>query len=311
MDSNYIADRGIKAFGAVILILVILFILTFIGLVKCSSIPFWCDVYESVAGSPRVLIVYGDDGLGNPDELRLILQDPNMVGANAVDIAHIDTISLGNLRSYRLVIVEKARTLSMDQLNMFMDYVNKAEISGRLIWVGDAGVVRPSTELEGLTDTNSSRNLIDNAWARAIETDAEYLVLNFDEFLGLRYVGNYCEFSSCADEFSVGILRSELTGNHKLIYGTSPSLEMRIKKERDFAIVRQFPNAQNSNLILTLDQGSVKVVEGLEIPRFLPVIATSGLGERVAYYSYPLEYFVKDNNYTLYVKNMYYGMLGK
>lgn len=311
MDSNEIADKGIKAIGVIVLVLIILFFLTYIGLVKCGSIPFWCDVYEAVVGSPRVLIVHGNEGLGNPEELRLILQDPNLVGVNAVDIAHIDTISFGNLRNYNLVIVTKARELSMDQLNMFMDFVLRPEISGRLVWVGDAGVVRPANELLGLKDTNTSLDLIDNAWARAIEKDTEFVVLNFDEFLGLRYIGNYCSIANCSNEFSVGSLRSELTGRHHLIYGTSPALEFRIKKERDFAIVRQFPNAQNSNIILNLDQGSIKLVDDMEIPRFLPMIATSGIGERVAYYSYPLEYFVKDNNYTLYVKNMYYGMLGK
>lgn len=311
MDSNEIADKGIKVLGVLVLILVILFFLTHTGFVRCGSIPFWCDVYEAVVGSPRVLIVHGNEGLGNPDELRLFLQDPNLVGANAVDIAHIDTISAGNLRNYRLVVVTKARELSMEQLNMFMDYVLKPDVSGRLIWVGDAGVVRPSNELSGLSDVNAGTNLIDNAWARAIERDAEYVVLNFDEFLGLRYVGNYCSISDCSEEFSVGILRSELTGTHPLIYGTSPALEMRIKRERDFAVVAQFPNARNSNIILSLDQGSVRLVEGMELPRFLPIISTSGVGERVAYYSYPVEYFVKDNNYTLYIKNMFYGMLGR
>ena len=305
------ADIGIKLFGVIILILVILFFSTFLGVVKCSAIPFWCDVYESVIGGPRVLIVYGNEGLGNPEELRLILQDPALVGVNAVDIAHIDTVSLGNLKNYRLVIVEKARELSMDQLQTFMDYVNKPEIAGRLVWVGDSGVVRSKDELSGLKDVNGSKELLDNAWARAVDNDTSFALLNFDEFLGLRYVGNYCELVTCADEFAVGILKSELTGKHPLIYGSSPALEFRIKKEKDFGVVQQFPNAQNSNIILTLDQGSVKIVEGKEIQRYLPMIVTSGLGERVAYYSYPLEYFVVDNNYTIYVKNMYYGMLGK
>jgi hypothetical protein len=31
----------------------------------------------------------------------------------------------------------------------------------------------------------------------------------------------------------------------------------------------------------------------------------------VAYYAYPPEYTVQDNNYATIIKNMYYGMLGK
>jgi hypothetical protein len=311
MDAEYLIDRGVKLIGSLVLVLAIVYVLTFIGIVKCGDIPFWCDVYETIGGAPRVLIVYGNEGLGNPEELRLTLQDPSIVGANAVDIAHIDTISLGNLKNYKLVIVQKARQLSIDELNMFIDYVKTPEISGRLVWVGDAGTVKSQGELEGLMDTNGSVELLDNPWARAKETDSSYVLLNFDEFLGLRYLGNYCELNTCGEEMSVGTLKSELTGDHPLIYGTSPALEMRIVQERDFAVVRQFPNARNSNIVLSLDQGSVKVIDGQEFPRFIPVIATSGVGERVAYYSYPVEYFAKDNNYTLYIKNMYYGMLGK
>jgi len=310
MEMNY-ADIGMKVIGVIVLLIVVLFLLTWGGMVNCGDIPYWCDIYETVLGAPRVLIVYGDSGLGNPEELKLIMQDPNMVGANTVDMAHLDTVSLGNLKRYKLVIVEQARQINMEQLEMFMNYVNFN--GGRLVWVGDAGVEKGINELENLMDVNKGTQLLDNAWARAKETETEYLTLNFDEFLGLRYVANYCEEKTCQDnKFSVGIIKSELTGDHPLIYGSSPALELRIQPpDRDFAIVKQFPNASNSNIVLTLDQGSV--IQGKEnlLQRYLPLIATSGIGERVAYYAYPVEYFVKDNNYTIYVKNMYYGMLGK
>ncbi len=310
MEMNY-ADIGMKVIGVIVLLIVVLFLLTWGGMVNCGDIPYWCDIYETVLGAPRVLIVYGDSGLGNPEELKLIMQDPNMVGANTVDMAHLDTVSLGNLKRYKLVIVEQARQINMEQLEMFMNYVNFN--GGRLVWVGDAGVEKGINELENLMDVNKGTQLLDNAWARAKETETEYLTLNFDEFLGLRYVANYCEEKTCQEnKFSVGIIKSELTGDHPLIYGSSPALELRIQPpDRDFAIVKQFPNASNSNIVLTLDQGSV--IQGKEnlLQRYLPLIATSGIGERVAYYAYPVEYFVKDNNYTIYVKNMYYGMLGK
>jgi len=97
MDKDMI-DLGIKFIGIVVMIIVILFILTWGGLVKCNQIPMWCDVYEGVMGSPRVLIIHGDSGLGEPQLLKSILQDPEGVGVNAVDITHIDRISLGNLK---------------------------------------------------------------------------------------------------------------------------------------------------------------------------------------------------------------------
>ena len=96
-----------------------------------------------------------------------------------------------------------------------------------------------------------------------------------------------------------------------MIYGIAPALELRVKNERDFSIVQQFANASNSNIVLSLDQGSVLNANGKTLPRHLPMIVTSGLGERIAYYSYPLEYMVQDNNYSRFVVQMYYGMLGK
>jgi len=307
MEIDYM-DIGLKVFGVIVLVVILLFVLTWSGMVKCGDVPYWCEVYETVLGSPRVLIVHGDSGLGDPEALSTILRSPT-VGVSAVDIASIDMISLGNLKRYKLVVVEKARKLNMEQLQMFMDYVQLN--GGRLVWVADAGVERGDGELLEGTDVNSIKSLLDNPWARAREEETKYSVLNFDEFLGLRYIGKYCNIRQCNEEVRVGILKTELTGDHPLIFGATPALEMNIKRERDFSVVQQFPNASNSNIVLTLDQWSIVSGGGVTLPRHIPIIATSGLGERVAYYAYPLEYFVEDNEYTIFVRNMYSGMLGK
>lgn len=308
-----VADIGFKLVGIIVLVIVLLFLLTWSGLVKCGDIPYWCDVYETVLGSPRVLIVHGNSGLGEPEELKLLLQDPKRVAVNAVDISHIDRLSLGNLKRYQLVIVEKAKKMNLEQLSMFMDYVQLN--NGRLVWIGDAGTERGEDELENEVDVNNNQLVLDNPWARAKENETNYSVLNFDEFLGLRYVGNYCKEFNCNEgSFSVGTMQTELTNSHPLIYGFS-ILEYRIIPERDFSLVKQFPNASNSNIVMSLDMGSKK--EGIEnsFERYAPLIVTSGIGEKVAYYSFPLENFCKDNNYpnacNLLLKNMYYGMLGK
>jgi hypothetical protein len=309
-----ITDIAFKLVGIIILVLVLLFILTWAGFVKCSQIPFWCDVYETALGSPRVLIVHGNEGLGNPEELRELLLDPRRVGVNSVDLMNIERLSLGNLTRYKLVIVEKAKKMSIEQLSMFIDYVNI--YGGRLVWVGDAGTEGSNDELEDLVDVEKLKSILDNPWARAKEKETEYEVVNFDEFLGLRFVGNYCEEFNCASKnFSAGIINPEITNSHPLIYGSHPALELRIDPKRDFSLVSQFPNISNSSIVLSLDMGSAK--EGLEnsFPRYVPIISVSGVGEKVAYYAYPLEYFCEDNNYpnacTLYLKNMYRGMLGK
>ncbi len=307
-------DMGFKIIGIVVLVIVLLFFLTWSGLIRCGEIPYWCEVYETVMGSPRVLIVYGDEGLGNPEELRLLLMDPRGVAVNAVDIAHLDTVSMGNLSNYQLVIVQKAKRMSIDQLSMFIEYVNIG--GGRLVWVGDAGTERPADELDDSIELPDRKFMLDNPWMRAKETDTEYKLLPFDEFLGIRYIGNYCdEFNCVGESFSVGLLKPELTGNHHLIYGISPVMELIISPERDFAIVEQFPRITNSKIVLNLDQGSVKQGANREIKRFLPIITTSAIGERVAYYAYPLEYFCEDNDAPnaciLLLKRMFDGMLGR
>jgi len=303
-------DLGMKAVGIIVMLVVLVFILMWSGIVQCGQIPMGCEVYEAVLGSPRVLIVHGDSGTGDPETLKVILQDPQGVGVNAVDISHIDRLSLGNLKRYRLVIVEKARKLTAEQLQMFMDY--SMQTDGRLIWIGDAGAERGSKEVQKPGDINELTDA-DNPWYRVIDKGVEgYLPVAFDQFLGLKYVDNYCTETDCADKsFTVGVLNSENTGNHPLIFGATQVLNFKISKEHDFTIVKQFPNASNSNIVLSLDLGSITQGRENEIERYVPIIATSGLGERVAYYAYPPEYFVKDNNFFVYTKNMYYGMLGK
>jgi len=270
-----------------------------------------------IMGGPRVLIVYGETGLGDPQQLRLYLQDSRYVAAGAVDLLAIERVSLGNLKKYGLVIVEHAKKLSADHLQMFEDYVVKN--GGRLVWVADAGTERYPDELEGLTDQNTGKVVYNNVWARVKDdpdNPANYIVVSFDEFLGVRYVGNYCEQVDCKDtNFLVGSIESEPTGEHPLIFGTSPILNFRINKDRGFSVVKQIANSPNSNIVLTLNFGGNIKGKTLDLGKIVPIIATSNIGapgaERVAYYAYPPEWFYADNGYFTYVKNLYYGMLGR
>jgi hypothetical protein len=310
-------DFGLKIVGMIVLALVIVFLLIWSGLVQCKSIPYGCDAYDLVMGGPRILIVSGESGLGTPEKLKTYLQDPRFVGAMAVDLQDVERISLGNLKKYKLVVVEHAKLLSADQLQMFKDYVDK--YGGRLVWVGDAGTQRPADELAGLKDQNTGKVVYSNAWARVKEdpnNPEQYLVTSFDEFLGLRYIDNYCNQKDCSDKpFIVGRIESEPTGNHPLIFGTSPALDLRIKKDRDFSLVRQIANSPNSNMVLTMNFGGMIYIKDGNLPRTVPLITTSNVGapgaERVAYYAYPPEWFLEDNNYIMYIKNMYLGMLGR
>ena len=309
VDSKQI-DLAMKVGGMVILAVIILFLLTWSGFVKCNAIPYWCNIYESVMGGPRVLIVYGDDGMGDPSLLKDIMQDPQQVGVQAVDLAHIDRVSISNLKNYKLVIVDHCQKVTLDQLSMFMAYVNQN--GGRLVWTGDAGTVKGDDEVTNFSDINALAKVADNAWVRVKETETDFEVVNFDQFLGARYVNSFCNLTDCKPQkSSVGILKTETTGNHPLIFGASPALQLKIVKDHPFAVVRPFANASNSNVVLSLEFGSVVVAKGITLPKSIPMIMTAGFGERVAYYAYPPEYYVQDNNYYTFMKNMYYGMLGK
>jgi hypothetical protein len=308
-------DMALRVGGIFVLIIVILFILTWSGIVKCRDLtPYFCDAYDFVLGSPRVLIVHGDSGLGEPEVLREYLRNPLGVAVQNVDVQHVDRITLGNLKSYKLVIVEQARKLSMDQLVMFMDYVNK--YGGRLVWVGDSGVEFGDGETRDVLDGNVAKKILDNPWVRVKETDTEYKIISFDEFLGIRYINNYCAEKECTETpFSVGTLETELTGDHPLIFGFAPVINFKVKKDRDFAVVKQIPDSYASNIIMTINfGGNIKGTSGY-LGKSAPMIVTSstGMGERIAYYAYPPEWFLSDNNYTsgILLKNMFNGMLGR
>ena len=72
-------------------------------------------------------------------------------------------------------------------------------------------------------------------------------------------------------------------------------------------------------LLVVIGIASLNYFNVIDIP-YLPqdsshvqvlFLGQPSLGERIAYYSYPLEYMVQDNNYARFVVQMYYGMLGK
>ncbi len=307
-----------KALGFIFLLLVIGMLVTWAGFVKCSQMPvlgyYWCDAYDLVFGAPRTLIVFGDSGMGDPQALQTYMRSPEILGANAVDLLPLESVSLGNLKRYKLVIVERARVMSGEQIKMFMDYVNLSQ--GRLIWIGDSGIERTEGELDNYSDINGLQEVSNNPWSRVIELTDEYEVISFDEFLGLRYVGNYCELVDCQDaQFSVGRLVTIPSLDHPLAYGISPELNFKITPDRDFAVVKQIANSSNSTVVVTLDFGGALTMkpgnDGEKISKTIPFVSANGVGEKVAYYAYPLEYLIEENNYYSFLKYAYKGMLGR
>jgi hypothetical protein len=278
----------------ILLVALVLGIITWMGLIRCNQLPGWCQVYDplylSLTGKKEVLIVYGDDGLGNPDLLFAKLRDPKLVGVIPYK-THISRIGQGNLQNYDLVIVEKARTMSTLKLQQFMDYV---DAGGKLIWTGDAGTklaAGDSLLYEDDLDENAAHNAF-SPWARRDGKNA----VRFDSVISVSYLGNYCEVRDCGKNSPVGRLLPEATGEHQLIYGMAENQQLYVNSDpldlRDFALVQE-PESIGSKRILTLDYGSVlKGKEEQEFGRYFPVIVTSGVGEKIAYYAQPPEQFI-------------------
>lgn len=289
----------------IFLLAILLFVATWSGVIKCNMVPGWCDIYYPlVGGSPKTAIIYGNSGLGDPVLLKQIIISPEVHAFVQVDLIPVSQISLGNLKRYNLVIVEKAKYLSADKLKMFMDYVNQG---GRLVWVGDAGTEGPSDEflLEyELLGNNSEKKV--GVWARKFGDE----VINFQDFLGVKYLSNYCDEVLCPDASSyVGSVRL-VVSNHPLVFGAAQKLAINVADENSFSIVETISSNAITE-VASVDFGTIS--RGKNISEFgptVPYIVVSGLGERVSYYSIPPEYLFLNNNYSIFVENLYSGMLG-
>lgn len=285
----------------VILVMFFLGVLTWSNVLPPDTIPGWRSFYDPVylmfTGKQEMLIVFGDDGLGDPTRLQSLIRNPTVLG-KTVPTKNIALINAGNLTEYDVVIVTRAKTLSTKELQYFIDYANAG---GKLVWTGDAG-----TKLTGDDRMLSEADLDENGraertygpWARRDEDTA----VRFDELLGLDYLGNFCEVVSCdqAQATSQGHLVSS-SPNHPLIIGLREDASL----YGDFALVEEKGGIGNRR-VLSLDHGSAVIQESEEansslpgvpstqaqdLGKVFPIIMASGLGEKILYYAQPLEDF--------------------
>lgn len=183
------------------------------------------------------------------------------------------------------------------------------------MWTGDAGTEKCAEDsylLESQMEEGGEEKIVSplarNSWGKQ---------LIFDEFLGVRYRGNYCELTECRTDVETG--RIEITDDeHKLTYGLSPSIPF----YGDFAITEAYKSGP-SRIVATLNYGTDLLGKATNQPwlesgkqynfgKDLPFIVSSQVGGRVAYYAAPLEKFVSEEqpqkNKAL-LEQMYYGML--
>jgi len=320
MDAN-LRNNATHVLVLLVLLIALLTVLVFTGLLSCNVVPSGCDIFYAVfkGGQPVVLIAHGEEGMGDYKALESILGDRSILSTQ-VRTLEIDRLTYGNVKDYDLIIVTQAKQICSTKLKVFEYYVNNG---GRLIWTGDAGTELCGGETQGEKYPQNDSYLLESErfengtekiigpWARKDYNEQ----LSFDEFLGVNYKGNYCEFADCKGE--AGYIESVST-DHKLVYGLSPSLPF----EGNFAIVEMNKDS-TTRLVAVLDYGTKLLAEAGEQPWLekgkqynfgekLPFIVSSQVGERVAYYAAPLEtIYNQPQKYKAIIEQAYFGMLFK
>ncbi len=194
---------------AVFLIIGLLLMFQYFHFLYLREIPLighWLmDVYERIFGVPRVLILHGDDSIGDWEALQSGLTERMIFYSEDLDARKFGA-GLGNkLKEYGLVIVEDARRLDKDKLINLDDYVRGG---GNLILVGDAGTVG-YVEHDGnviANQTGWTRRIVcideasldqcdcdtvaENTTCRFLPGEAEQTQMDFSGILGLDFIRN-------------------------------------------------------------------------------------------------------------------------
>jgi len=283
-------------------------VLTWSNLIQCGIVPGWCTVYYDIVGHPRVLIAYGNDGLGNPYKLETIFQNRDILGARTVT-RNIDNITSGTLGEYDVVVVTRAKTMGVDKLQMFQDYVNDG---GRLVWTGDAG----TTGLLGEKDPKDYN--VKNAslgWTRITNDDT---ILEFNNTISAEYIDNYCNIVNCSGPTAyVG----NLMHNEDSII--SQELLPNANMAGDFAVVKLINNTSTVKDLWLDHRADIidKSANATDYDRYPAIIIISGLGGKTVYSAIPLEFFVDVDSdeyrtgntgmfYATIIENLYYHLIG-
>ncbi|MDO8428212.1 MAG: hypothetical protein Q7S92_03285 [Candidatus Diapherotrites archaeon] len=334
-----------RLFVLFILMFGLLLVLTWTNTIKCKSLLGWCDIYYSMKGLPKTAIVYGVDGLGDPFLLQILLESRiDGVGIKPA-LLELDSLALGNLKQYELVYVTRARSMSTEKMKMFVDFANQG---GKLIWTGDAGtslgVGYPYTirskhdlvtdkqkleveenylfkdEVTG-ADQNTPHEVI-NPWARKLNGKQ----VRLDQLLSITYEDNYCRLKECFLNIENCYARiSNVSSDHPLVQSIRSDLPfcffVSSDVNKDFAVVTLLSSRPVTSL-MTVNFAGPLIVQGKTYGKNLPLIISSSkshlfgtnIGENVAYYALPVEYFanpdlVKNHRYFDLVQNSYLGMI--
>jgi hypothetical protein len=181
-------ELGINAGILLLLIVASIYLATKYGFIHCSILPHWCSLYSKMNTMiygrvyPSVLLLYGDNGMGDPHLVERYIRNVCRYHIRAVPVS---SVSLGNLQNYDVVIVEHARYLTAEQLASLWDFAAKG---GRLVLIGDVGVDGPKDEFLTWKDLGEeNKQGIVNRWDRK---KPDGTIVDFgSSVLGLRYLG--------------------------------------------------------------------------------------------------------------------------
>jgi|GEM_PF-1734847 len=163
-QSNYQAKMIVNMVVVVFLVIGLLMVMQYFNFIYLRDVPVmggWLmGIYERIFGVPQVLMLHGDDSMGDWVALRDRLSANMMFASQDLDAREFDSGSgiISLLKQYALVIVEDVKTLDKDKLASIDEYVRGG---GNLIWVGDAGTVG-TVEYEGFVIKNQT------GWLRPI-----------------------------------------------------------------------------------------------------------------------------------------------
>ncbi|MBR9706818.1 MAG: hypothetical protein GOV15_00080 [Candidatus Diapherotrites archaeon] len=280
------------------LLIVLLFVLTKFNLVDCDEIPLWCPVYYSVAGSPRVLLVHGSDGLGDAALLREGLSKHSAIFAESLPISSVGS---ENLKDFALVIVTEAKTMNTDVLVAFARYVDDG---GRLVWIGDAGTDSARSEDDYWYGDDEDRNATHERVGAWVRKDRDGYKLDFGkDYLSANYISTYCGLENIDCNTDAPSVGDYWFSRDDLVQGIKRDLRL----ERDFVLIEKLEAVGGTKIVAGVEADSAVKFEGKNYGRDFPLIVKTGVGGRVAYYAIPPESYLDESQGELapsFIQNM-------
>ncbi|MBN2518741.1 MAG: hypothetical protein JXB14_07870 [Candidatus Altiarchaeota archaeon] len=287
-ETRHQAKLIVNMVVAVFLIIGLLLVLQHFHFIFLKDIPLvgdWLlDLYERVFGPPMILIIHGEDSIGDWQLLRERLSRNFIFVSEELNINEVSGgLGGGFLSPYSLIIVEDCKRLDKDKLLNLLEYVGTG---GNLIWVGDAGtygVVKYNDRVlreqfgwdRGLvcinqkTLTSCNCTLASNTSdCKFLRDEAERKAVHFQNKLGVSYVGSK----------NVQMPRIEIVNrNHWVTTG--------VKRAYDVGQVDKIAQVEVSY------QSSLLANIGFADSKYPALVSQDGFGSdgMVIYFSYPPE----------------------